>query len=1102
MYINQELAGNFRLIPNENVDSIWIRSVESDETVLGFYYCSPDYGDSDFFKIVQDEIAKFNNGSNTFIFGDFNARTKNECENIAHDKYDSDLGFDSKIIELPLSRNSEDMKVINKRGNEFLDICRINDLTIANGRVMGDIFGKYTCHQVRGSSVVDYLITPHKSIHNLLEFRVGDIQLLLSDHCPIMATLNLNSALKRTQGEEVKMETLPEKHIWNRENSETFTNVLKSEEYKQKVQILMEKRDLGMDDIKELLMSTARDSKVRKTKTRNNPKKNQPWFDKECEDVKKEIRSCSKFLRSNPQDLVNRENAYILKRKLRNMVKKKKHQYKKSIIDHMCRELSGGPQKEYWRQLKMLESQEVEQQYMPDFTLINHFKELLFDDKIKLQFEETGENVVGALDYPIDLEELKKATKILKSGKGTGIDIIRNEMLVPLVDLHPQLVLRAFNGILEEHSTTLCKDWLHSLVLAIHKKGAKEDPDNYRGIFLMSCLGQLFLTIINNRLTEFCLTKGLISPSELGFVYGNRTSDPHIILHNLVRKYCHKRNKRLYGCFVDFSKAFDCVPRDILINKLKDRGIDGKVLEIIKTLYMEDTASVKIGKKFSKPFKTNRGVRQGCVLSPLLFILFLSDLQDVLDSSKDNVKVSKDTEISCLMWADDILILSETEEGLQHKLNALAEYSKKNKLTVNTKKTQCMIFNKTGRLLRNHRFTYNETTLECVREYKYLGFIVTPSGEIGTGLKDLRNRAMRGLAKLRKSLGAYFRHDVSNTIHLYTYIVRPILLYCCDFWGCIKQPRNNPIVTFHLMFCKQLLGVRKQTCNDAVLQEIGLLPISLHITKIAIRNWERIMDKKGNTLLLASHSDAFEENLPWASNVKDIFSSNGMLETYLQKAEGRLENVECDYIEKTLLQRMTDQYNQTSFGTINSSNKLKTLKRLKSTPGRESYLKEVEISKHRVALTRLRLSSHSLEIETGRYHHTDDEERYCQYCKAHGELLVEDETHFLITCQQFNELREKFLQQNILHNNSLCNEDKATRILSDTNNIKSVAKFVHQAFEDRKISLDALGSINVMIDKVEKYIVDASDPKKTHFYVIKNTSEDGLKITLSRTASY
>ena len=74
------------------------------------------------------------------------------------------------------------------------------------------------------------------------------------------------------------------------------------------------------------------------------------------------------------------------------------------------------------------------------------------------------------------------------------------------------------------------------------------------------------------------------------------------------------------------------------------------------------------------------------------------------------------------------------------------------------------------------------------------------------------------------------------------------------------------------MFCKQLLGVRRKTSNDAVLQEIGLLPISLHITKIAIRNWDRIMDKKANPLLLASHFDAFNENLPWSSEVKEIFN--------------------------------------------------------------------------------------------------------------------------------------------------------------------------------------------------------------------------------------
>ena len=125
------------------------------------------------------------------------------------------------------------------------------------------------------------------------------------------------------------------------------------------------------------------------------------------------------------------------------------------------------------------------------------------------------------------------------------------------------------------------------------------------------------------------------------------------------------------------------------MKKLQDRGINGKVLEIIKTLYLEDTASIKVGDTYSPPFKTNRGVRQGWVLSPLLFVLFLSDLQEILDDSKDNVKLDGETEISCLMWADDILILSETEEGLQKKLHALERYSKANKLTVNTKKTQC-----------------------------------------------------------------------------------------------------------------------------------------------------------------------------------------------------------------------------------------------------------------------------------------------------------------------------------------------------------------------------------------------------------------------------
>ena len=137
------------------------------------------------------------------------------------------------------------------------------------------------------------------------------------------------------------------------------------------------------------------------------------------------------------------------------------------------------------------------------------------------------------MDYPISPEELKDATRILKNGKGTGIDVILNEMLVPLVKLYPKLLLRVFNDILKENGT-LSKDWLHSLVSAIHKKGVKENPDNYRGISLTSCLGKLFSSVLNQRLLKYVLDNNILNKAQLGFVSGNRTSDAHIVLYNLL----------------------------------------------------------------------------------------------------------------------------------------------------------------------------------------------------------------------------------------------------------------------------------------------------------------------------------------------------------------------------------------------------------------------------------------------------------------------------------------------------------------------------------------------------------------------------------------
>ena len=163
------------------------------------------------------------------------------------------------------------------------------------------------------------------------------------------------------------------------------------------------------------------------------------------------------------------------------------------------------------------------------------------------------------------MDELKKAGDRLKQGKAHGMDIICNEMIVPLIDHHPKLILTLFNKILK--SGEVIPNWITGLIVPIHRDGSKMDPGNYRGITLMSCFGKLFLSILNARLMAYAIENNILSINQLGFVPGNRTSDAHIIINNLINKMCHKNGKKIFSCFVDFRKAFDLVPnpRDILL---------------------------------------------------------------------------------------------------------------------------------------------------------------------------------------------------------------------------------------------------------------------------------------------------------------------------------------------------------------------------------------------------------------------------------------------------------------------------------------------------------------------------------------------------------
>ena len=233
---------------------------------------------------------------------------------------------------------------------------------------------------------------------------------------------------------------------------------------------------------------------------------------------------------------------------------------------------------------------------------------------------------------------------------------------------------------------------------------------------------------------------------------GNRCSDALIILYNLFNKYCLKNGKYIYACFVDFKKAFDTVPRHILFQKLLAHGITGKFYNSIKNMYTQDFACVNTGENLTEKFRINQGVKQGCILSPLLFNIFVSDLTNALAAGEsDPVKIDNTVTLNSLIWADDLLLLSESEQGLNNMLSNLHAYTKTNLIHVNLDKTNCMIFNKTGRLIRR-TFTFGSKKVEMAEEYKYLDFLLTPSFSIHRAIADLRNRGLKAYFALKSKL--------------------------------------------------------------------------------------------------------------------------------------------------------------------------------------------------------------------------------------------------------------------------------------------------------------------------------------------------------------
>ncbi len=432
---------------------------------------------------------------------------------------------------------------------------------------------------------------------------------------------------------------------------------------------------------------------------------------------------------------------------------------------------------------------------------VDHFKGLLkkheiteSDQDIITELAELErQKIFDDLSFKIGAQEIECAINELKVGKAAGPDGINAEIIKASCPLIIRNITDLFNHILTTGSYP--QSWGVGLITSIHKKGCPSDPNNYRGITVSNCLAKLFGLVLCKRLTKFCNEKSLIDERQSSHRKKTRTTDNIFVLKALFDKYCTKEGKQLYACFIDFKKAFDTVWHDALFLQLRRAGIGGPFYNILKGMYKKTRSAVKYDSHASEEFEVHRGVRQGDVLSPLLFNLFVNDLIPILHEEDCAPPKLINSNVGCLLYADDLVILSTSPIGLQNSIDKLSTYCSKWKLEINLSKSKVMNMNRTGKK-KCYNFSFKNRTMESVTSYTYLGIVLTNNGSFKAAQNNLHEKALRALFKLKSMLSGT-TIGAHASLKLFDSLVKPVALYGSELWGVDCLSYKNRALWIH-----------------------------------------------------------------------------------------------------------------------------------------------------------------------------------------------------------------------------------------------------------------------------------------------------------------
>ena len=392
------------------------------------------------------------------------------------------------------------------------------------------------------------------------------------------------------------------------------------------------------------------------------------------------------------------------------------------------------------------------------------------------------------IDYEIDI-----AINKLRNNKATETDKIPIE----LIRYGGETLKKEIRSITKKayDSGKIDEDFLRTEFIAISKKNGTMKCEEQRTIALTSHTSKILYATVLNKIAP--ILNSQINKLQYGFIPNRGILEATTVLKSMTTSRLNQQKDTYIG-FIDFEKAFDKVDHEKLLKIIENRGVNGKCLRIFKNLYAGQKAHMRDHE--DKTIEVRRGVRQGCVLSPILYNTYADEV--LKDLSIDKGIIIGGKKINRIMYADDTAIISDSETTLKNLMEEVERRAKAYNINLNIRKTKCTRINWKGIKELNAQVNNNE--IESVKNFKYLGVNIECTGRDTDEIQQRIGIARKAFWNCRDIMRNDLRLKTKRRL-LRTY-VWPVAKYGSELWE-LTQKTKNKIRAFEIWCYRRILKI-------------------------------------------------------------------------------------------------------------------------------------------------------------------------------------------------------------------------------------------------------------------------------------------------------